>query len=38
MDLEFVRARVRFPDARQVTVNWDGPAGKGSAQFSVNVR
>ena len=33
-------ATISFPDvgARQVTVNWDGPAGKGSAQFSVNVR
>jgi hypothetical protein len=29
-----------FPDrgARQVTVAWDGPAGKGSTQFSVPVR
>ena len=33
-------ARISFPDvgAREVTINWDGPAGKGSAQFSVNVR
>ena len=31
---------ISFPDsgARQVTVNWDGPAGKGSTQFSVSVR
>ena len=31
---------VQFPDsgARQVTVNWDGPAGKGSTKFSVPVR
>ena len=31
---------ISFPDrgARQVTINWDGPAGKGSAQFSVPVR
>ena len=31
---------ISFPDngARQVTVNWDGPAGKGSARFSVPVR
>jgi hypothetical protein len=31
---------VSFPDsgARQVTVAWDGPAGKGSTQFSVPVR
>jgi hypothetical protein len=33
-------ATISFPDvgARQVTVNWDGLAGKGSAQFSVGVR
>src|SRR5262245_2601344 len=31
---------VTFPDrgARQVTVTWDGPAGKGSTKFSVSVR
>jgi hypothetical protein len=31
---------ISFPDsgARQVTVSWDGPAGKGSTQFSVSVR
>jgi hypothetical protein len=31
---------ISFPDrgARQVTVTWDGPAGKGSTQFSVSVR
>jgi YtkA-like len=31
---------ISFPDrgARQVTVAWDGPAGKGSTQFSVAVR
>jgi hypothetical protein len=31
---------ISFPDrgARQVTVRWDGPAGKGSARFSVPVR
>ena len=31
---------ISFPDngARQVTVNWDGTAGKGSARFSVPVR
>lgn len=31
---------ISFPDrgARQVTVNWDGPAGKGSTRFSVPVR
>ena len=31
---------VTFPDAgdRQVTVGWDGPAGKGSTKFSVSVR
>ena len=31
---------IDFPDtgARQVTVAWDGPAGKGSTKFSVSVR
>ncbi|PYN87607.1 MAG: hypothetical protein DMD87_13010 [Candidatus Rokuibacteriota bacterium] len=31
---------IAFPDngARQVTVTWDGPAGKGSTKFSVSVR
>jgi hypothetical protein len=31
---------IDFPDGgtRQVTVTWDGPAGKGSAKFSVPVR
>ena len=31
---------ISFPDrgARQVTVSWDGPAGKGSTQFPVPVR
>ena len=31
---------IEFPDsgARQVTVSWDGPAGKGSTKFSVSVR
>jgi hypothetical protein len=31
---------ISFPDrgARQVTVAWDGPAGKSSTQFSVPVR
>lgn len=31
---------ITFPDAgtRQVTVMWDGPAGKGSTKFSVPVR
>ena len=31
---------IDFPDSgtRQVTVSWDGPAGKGSAKFSVPVR
>ncbi len=31
---------ISFPDsgARQVTVVWDGPAGKGSTRFSVSVR
>lgn len=33
-------ATISFPDvgAREVTVNWDGPAGKGSARLSVDVR
>ncbi|MEK7700684.1 MAG: FixH family protein [candidate division NC10 bacterium] len=33
-------ATISFPDvgAREVTVNWDGLAGKGSARLSVNVR
>jgi hypothetical protein len=31
---------ISFPDrgARQVTVTWDGPGGKGSTKFSVPVR
>ena len=31
---------IAFPDsgARQVTVSWDGPVGKGSTKFSVSVR
>ena len=31
---------IEFPDrgTRQVTVSWDGPAGRGSAKFSVPVR
>ena len=31
---------IDFPDSgtRQVTVSWDGPAGKGSTKFSVPVR
>jgi hypothetical protein len=34
------RGTISFPDAgdRQVTVRWDGPAGKGSTKFSVPVR
>lgn len=34
------RGAISFPDlgARQVTVSWDGPAGKGSVRFSANVR
>lgn len=34
------RGTIEFPDrgARQVTVTWDGPAGKGSTRFSVPVR
>ena len=34
------KGTISFPDhgARQVTVTWDGPAGKGSARFSVPVR
>ena len=31
---------ITFPDSgtRQVTVTWDGPAGKGSTKFSVSIR
>ena len=34
------RGTISFPDSgdRQVTVRWDGPAGKGSIKFSVPVR
>jgi hypothetical protein len=34
------RGSISFPDKgeRQVTVRWDGPAGKGSTRFSVPVR
>jgi hypothetical protein len=34
------KGAVSFPDAgdRQVTVSWDGPAGKGSTRFTVPVR
>ena len=34
------RGTIEFADrgARQVTVTWDGPAGKGSTKFSVAVR
>lgn len=34
------RGAISFPDRgdRQVTVSWDGPAGKGSTKFSVPVR
>jgi hypothetical protein len=34
------KGAVNFPDAgdRQVTVSWDGPAGKGSTRFTVPVR
>ncbi len=34
------RGTIEFPDrgTRQVTVTWDGPAGKGSTKFSVSVR
>lgn len=34
------RGAISFPDSgdRQVTVSWDGPAGKGSTKFSVPVR
>ena len=34
------RGSITFPDRgdRQVTVTWDGPAGKGSTKFSVPVR
>jgi hypothetical protein len=33
-------ATITFPDAgaRQVTLRWEGPAGKGTARFSVSVR
>jgi hypothetical protein len=32
--------KIQFPDSgsRQVTVTWDGPAGKASTRFSVSVR
>jgi hypothetical protein len=34
------KGTINFPDSgvRQVTVGWDGPAGKGSTKFSVPVR
>ena len=34
------RGSISFPDRgdRQVTVAWDGPAGKGSTKFTVPVR
>jgi hypothetical protein len=34
------RGTISFPDAgeRQVTVSWDGPAGKGSTRFAIPVR
>ena len=34
------RATIEFPDsgARQVTLTWDGPAGKGSTRFTLPVR
>ena len=34
------RGTIEFPDTgtRQVTVTWDGPAGRGSTKFSVPVR
>ena len=34
------RGTIEFPDGgtRQVTVSWDGPAGKGSTKLSVPVR
>jgi YtkA-like len=34
------RGTISFPDRgdRQVTVSWDGPAGKGSTKFTVPVR
>jgi hypothetical protein len=34
------RGTINFPDRgdRQVTVTWDGPAGKGSTRFTVPVR
>jgi hypothetical protein len=33
------RGTIQFPDTgtRQVTVSWDGPAGKGSSKFSIPV-
>jgi len=33
-------ATIEFPDSgtRQVTIAWDGPAGKGTSRFSVPVR
>jgi hypothetical protein len=33
-------ATITFPDAgaRQATLRWEGPAGKGTARFSVSVR
>lgn len=34
------KGTISFPDAgaRQVTVTWDGPGGKGSTKFSIPVR
>jgi hypothetical protein len=34
------KGAISFPDSgdRQVTVSWDGPAGKGSTKFTVPVR
>ena len=34
------RGTISFPDRgdRQVTVSWDGPAGKGSTKFTIPVR
>lgn len=34
------RGTINFPDTgeRQVTVTWDGPAGKGSTKFAVPIR